>query len=623
VRLGQRLLALFVPAVLVSALTGAALMMSSVRGELIEAEQHRLELDTALRRSTLGELRRDVAVYAATPPLRGLMRAMTNDGIDPENGASTELWTERITTIFIEVLRYKPEYVQARVILLTAEGAPEWVRVERQPDGTARARPPDALQDKGNRPYVIEGRIAGEGEVVFSNITLNQEHGRIQVPHLPTLRATSVVRDDQGRDFALVVLNVSMGDVLDKIAEAHEGSKHISVMDNDGHILVHPVPGMAFSHELGTAPSTQDDSLRQSLERAAGPSEVGSWIDYNRGKVHSVRRVSMGGSSERALILVGEQSFDAIDSVITAALRQVALAGGLLALIAAALAVYLTRMTVAPIAALTKAVEDFDPERETIDLPQGLWGEAGDLAAVLQQSFDALERRNRAIAASNIELEQFAYVASHDLQEPLRTITSFTRLLREEYAHTLDAEGNEMMRFILSSCNRMASLIHDLLDYSRLRNEPEAQDVDLGTVLDEVLADLGAAIGDRNAVVEVEPMPTMRLYPQGARVLFQNLLSNALKYQNPGVTPHVRVTFETAPKGNVFRIVDNGVGIAPKNRDKVFRIFQRLHRRDEFEGTGIGLASCARIVALHSGDIWMEDGVEGGISVVVFLKDLP
>ncbi|MGK0349329.1 MAG: signal transduction histidine kinase, partial [Myxococcota bacterium] len=93
--------------------------------------------------------------------------------------------------------------------------------------------------------------------------------------------------------------------------------------------------------------------------------------------------------------------------------------------------------------------------------------------------------------------------------------------------------------------------------------------------------------------------------------------------QNPGVTPHVRVTFETAPKGNVFRIVDNGVGIAPKNRDKVFRIFQRLHRRDEFEGTGIGLASCARIVALHSGDIWMEDGVEGGISVVVFLKDLP
>ncbi len=625
-RLWQRLVVLLVPAVFGSAIVGAGLLTASVRGELIEAEQRRLELDAALRQGALdarmGELRRDVAVYAGTPPLHGLMRSMANDDIDPTDGSSTALWTGRITTIFSQAFEHKPDYVQARIILLSENGGSEWVRVDRQDDGAVVVTPRDALQDKSSEPYVVEGRQAPEGAVVLSSITLNREHGRIEVPYRPMLRATSVIRDEQGRDFALVVLNVSVGALLAEIIDVHDSSHSFWVMDEAGHILAHRQQGVAFAHELDNVPAQDTNALRQRLDRANGPSAVTSWIDRDNGRVRTVRRIPFDDSTNRSLVLVGEQSFGAINGVITSALQNAAFVGGVLALLAAILAVYLGRLTLEPILTLTKAVEKFSPDNDTLELPQDLGSEAGDLAAVLRQAFEALKLRNRVIAASNAELEQFAYVASHDLQEPLRTITSFTRLLHDDYQHLFDDDAKQMMGFILASCDRMASLIHDLLDYSRLRHEPEPEDVDVGDVLHDVVADLGAAIADKGAIVEVEQLPTMRLYPHAVRVLFQNLLSNALKYQRPGVTPHIHVSSEAMPQGHVFRVSDNGVGIAPEHREKVFQIFQRLHARDEYKGTGIGLAHCARVVSMHSGSIWIEDGEAGGICVAAHLKDL-
>ncbi|MDQ2101707.1 PAS domain S-box protein [Azospirillum isscasi] len=231
----------------------------------------------------------------------------------------------------------------------------------------------------------------------------------------------------------------------------------------------------------------------------------------------------------------------------------------------------------------------------------------------------ALRGKTEELERSNAELEAFAYVASHDLRQPLRTINSYLTLLQSDLAGTLEEETAEYMRFARDGAQRMDRLIVDLLEYSRVgRRAHGLGPVDLGGVVSTALLNLQAAIGEAAAAVAVaDALPLVAGDENELVRLFQNLIGNAVKYRRADTAPVVRVTCRREGAQWVFGVRDNGIGIAPEHRERVFGIFQRLHRRDEYEGTGVGLAVCKKIVEHHGGRIWVE-AAEGEGSHVRF-----
>jgi signal transduction histidine kinase/ligand-binding sensor domain-containing protein len=217
-----------------------------------------------------------------------------------------------------------------------------------------------------------------------------------------------------------------------------------------------------------------------------------------------------------------------------------------------------------------------------------------------------LVHANQELEQKNKELEQFAYIASHDLQEPLRTTSNFVELLRQHYNGSVDPKADKYFTFIGESAERMKILIKDLLDYSRIGREKELQVINCNKMLREVLADLGAAISETGTKIKTEQLPVVSGYPTEIKLLFQNLIINAIKFRKKNIAPQINISAQKTRDSWQFAIKDNGIGIEEKHNERIFVIFQRLHTRNEFAGSGIGLSHCKKIVELHKGKIWLE-----------------
>jgi PAS domain S-box-containing protein len=229
-----------------------------------------------------------------------------------------------------------------------------------------------------------------------------------------------------------------------------------------------------------------------------------------------------------------------------------------------------------------------------------------------QRAEQALAEKARELARSNTELEQFAYVASHDLQEPLRMVSSYTQLLARRYKGKLGSDADDFIAYAVDGAARMQRLIQDLLTYSRVGTKGrEFVPADCERLLDQVLGDLKVAIEESGAVVTRDALPIVRGDETQIGQLLQNLIGNALKFHNQE-SPHVHVSSKRNGKEWIFSVRDNGIGIDAQYAERIFVIFQRLHRRDEYPGTGIGLAVCKKIVERHGGRIWVESNQEKG-----------
>jgi PAS domain S-box-containing protein len=229
-----------------------------------------------------------------------------------------------------------------------------------------------------------------------------------------------------------------------------------------------------------------------------------------------------------------------------------------------------------------------------------------------KQAEEELASRTEDLARSNAELEKFAYVASHDLQEPLRMVASYTQLLQRRYQGQLDDDADEFIAFAVDGATRMQRLINELLAYSRVgsQGEPLAE-ADLEPVLGEVLEVLGLSIAESNATVTHDPMPTVTCDPTQIGQVFQNLIANAIKFRGED-PPIIHIGAQSSEGEWVFSVKDNGLGIEPEYFDRIFVIFQRLQSRTEYPGTGMGLAICKRIIERHGGRTWVESDSETG-----------
>ena len=227
-------------------------------------------------------------------------------------------------------------------------------------------------------------------------------------------------------------------------------------------------------------------------------------------------------------------------------------------------------------------------------------------ASSIARDIGVTKATQRELERSYKELEQFAYVASHDLQEPLRSIAGFAKILQQRYEGKLDDESDQYIGFILTSVDRLQALIDDLLSYSRSgRTELHLERVDTREVVESTLESLDAAVRESDAEITLGELPTVETDPQVLQQVFQNLLSNALKF-TPDRAPRVEVSAEHSDGAWTFAVADNGIGIDPAQADRVFEMFQRLHGRDEYGGTGIGLAISQRVVERLGGRIWCE-----------------
>ncbi|MCA1990582.1 MAG: CHASE3 domain-containing protein [Coleofasciculus sp. S288] len=251
-------------------------------------------------------------------------------------------------------------------------------------------------------------------------------------------------------------------------------------------------------------------------------------------------------------------------------------------------------------------------ERREIHPWRNSIGEVGGLVIFTEnitqrkEADEKLKEANAELVRSNSELEQFAYVASHDLREPLRKIKSYTELLAEDYQGQLDATADKYMAYITDGAERMQALISDLLTYSRVgKGDLTKEPVNLESVVNRILTDLSLTISETNAKITLKPLPTIDANFHQMVQLYQNLIANALKFRGEA-PPEILIQAQLKHDQWLFSIQDNGIGIKPQYLERIFVIFQRLHSRSKYPGTGIGLAICRKIVERHGGQIWVE-----------------
>ncbi len=226
---------------------------------------------------------------------------------------------------------------------------------------------------------------------------------------------------------------------------------------------------------------------------------------------------------------------------------------------------------------------------------------------------EALEKHVKDLAASNAELEQFAYIASHDLQEPLRMVTSFLSQIEKKYGDILDEKGRQYIYYAVDGAKRMRQIILDLLEFSRVgRTEDDLEEIDVNELLEEISILFNKHITETSATVSWSLMPAIKAFRSPLRQVFQNLIGNALKYQKPDINPVIQIGFEEQDRYWKFWVSDNGIGIDAEYFERIFVIFQRLHNKDEYSGTGIGLAIVKKIVENMGGKIWIESELGKG-----------
>jgi len=237
-----------------------------------------------------------------------------------------------------------------------------------------------------------------------------------------------------------------------------------------------------------------------------------------------------------------------------------------------------------------------------------------------EAAIDEAGKLNESLTAKNQQLDHFAYVASHDLQEPLRTVSNYLEIFQEDFPERLEGEATMYFEFINKAVERMRNLISGLLSFSRLGTSGQMEVIDLNLTLQKIRDDLETVIEEKDIILEYEKLPTVTGYRIEIKQLFQNLISNAIKFTAPDTKPHIVISFEETSNYYNFHIRDNGIGIPEKDFTKIFDMFSRLHSAKDFDGQGIGLAFCKKIVELHLGNIWVSSKFGEGTTVHFTLK---
>lgn len=763
--IAYRMFLAMVAIVLLTAVCVGVLAFVQIRATILPAQNALLEQETRRLAEYLSfridAAATDVAILEGTPPIQGIYRAEAAGGVDPYDGTRLDEWKRRLQTIFSTAVSADAAYNQVRLIDAGADGM-EVVRVDQLgKNQSLRVVEGDDLQAKGSRTYFQDGIKCPRGAIYTSHIELNEEHGTISLPYMPVLRVCKPAYAESGALLGLVVINVDLRAVFDRLLANARPQSRVYIVESNGDFVMHPNETHIFANRLGTNHTLSNEfpQLAGLMAEGAGKQTHELSIDNQSYAASAIPLVLNSGprllivqAVPTALLLAPAETLT--KSVVLGAGAAIAISVGVAFVVARSLSRPIvgitkdvrafqkgeiptnTRRTNDELGRLSQAIQEMaievrdknsalekevaahkqtELEREryaerdrlysaavqsthdaiiTYDL-QGVitsWNPAAerllgylaeevigqnvslfipndlvnerfeladrvirgefienfetrrvskqgktlDVALTLSPISDdtgrivgvsdikrdiserkamarELQRHLRDLERSNEELSQFAYIASHDLQEPLRMVSSYCQLLTDRYKGQLDGKAQKYFDYVTEGAARMRTLINALLTYSRIdRPGNPMRPVDLNAALGEVLRDLHIRIKETGAHIEANLLPTVSGDEVQLRQLMQNLLSNAIKFHGP-VPPQVVIDSRSGPNGfPVISVRDNGIGMDPDRSERIFQMFQRLHPRGEYEGTGIGLAVAKKIVERHGGRIWVETAPNAG-----------
>lgn len=520
-------------------------------------------------------------------------------------GSPDSAWKEQLATTFESMLLARPDYLQIRLIEATSEGR-EILRLEREGDGVRRV-PDSALQPKGERDYVRAARELPAGRIELSEITLNREHGRISEPYTPVLRASAAIRDGNDRPLAVVVINQDQRPVFARLRQQIAGSSELYVVRANGDFLSHPESDRCFAAERGHAydfddlfPDLRDHAL---WSRAASASGIFAGADGYRRAAGVLRLELESDRTDRFVVVAVASPLEEVVAATSGVANQSLILGLLIVALALVLAHFVARSITEPLRRIAASLRRFEAEQKLTGLPTEAGDESGVLARALNQMSELIRERTGQLEQSNIELQRFTYIASHDLQAPLRAIAGFAQFLAKDYDDVLDDRGRDYIDRVVRGCRRMQVMLRDLDCFASVeRRARPFRTIDTNLVVDEVIIALDAAIDESGGRVTRDELPPLRGDASQIAQLLQNLVANGVKYRGDEA-PRVHVSAGETDDAIHVTVTDNGIGIPAKYHRRVFEIFKRLHTHDRFPGTGIGLAVCRRIVERHGGTI--------------------
>lgn len=634
--------------ILISNIVVVSIIMRQLEAQLLLAAQHKLnqisQLQAVKFTSNIDELINDVLIVSRTAPVRAIANVGASKDTSVSEGLSVDAWRRQLSIIFSEILGFKSRYDQIRLIL--ADGT-EWLRIDRHGDkNTVRVVDDEKLQKKSARDYFQKTLKLKSGEVYLTDIELNREFGELSHPERPVIRASTPVYADDGTIFGILVFNEDLQNDFDGLQSLAGDDTNVLLSNSAGEYILHPEANKRFQFEYGRSSSIFTDypAAKKLLASSGDSFETGIAGNGDEQQVYSLRTIVYGsGNPSNRLLVATSYDLSAALQVKSHLLKKIYFLLIVITIIAVLLSIIVARRIAKPIVRMRDALTDQGINTQSKELPLSSSGEVGDLARVFEKFITELSRRqkilhaevqerknaqaeleenNKKLVSLNREMEQFAYIASHDLQEPLRTVASFVDLLVEHNAEQQDEQVKVFHGFILDSVQRMRDLVAALLDYSRLGANSAREEIDCQQLLSDVCKDLGAKIEDTQAEIRYSDLPRIAGKRTELRMLFQNMISNGIKFSRKDVRPCIHVSAERGDGEWVFCVRDNGIGISAEHFDKIFTIFQRLHNRDDFEGAGIGLAHCRKIVEMHSGKIWLESSLGEGSAFYFSLRDI-
>jgi len=591
---------------------------------LIERDQQALSYSAGLAASRItlrfDTAERDVGFLIHTPTLLGLQRAAGNDGVDPVDGSTAAALRDRAAVLFTALLTARTTYVTASLVGPTGH---ELVRVDRAPDGTVTRTAEDALSTDTRRSYFIDAANLQPGRVYASAFYLERAGDVPVVPHRPVVNVSEPIFDSAGAFTGTIVLTVELNSLFDSVTRTVGPAAAAILATSAGDYLLSPEEGRAFAFEGGASRRLQDDYPAMAGLVGGGDTEFTGTVATPSGSLFAyARRVAYDPADPASYLVLATVRAGADGGRIASLRWMTVLLAAALLLGGAAVAFLLARLIARPLRALTAVADDIAVGRRDVDLAPfaGRGDETGALARAMRvmateiaERQDKLQAQTDELTRSNQELAQFAYVASHDLQEPLRMVGSYLELLSRRYEGQLDDEAQEFIGFAVDGATRMKRLINDLLGYSRAGSTPlKIETVEARKLVDIVLGSLTLQIEDTKADIRIGALPKVRVDPIQYGRVFQNLIENAIKYRAEGRRPVIAVEAVRTDDGWRFSVADNGIGIDPIFKDKVFEIFKRLHGRERYSGTGIGLAVTKLVVERHGGRVWVEPNPGGG-----------
>jgi signal transduction histidine kinase len=453
-----------------------------------------------------------------------------------------------------------------------------------------------------NRPFFIEGKKSPYTQSLYYSVSIQQ----------PAITVSAPINSTDGRLLGVIAGRLNLAELYAIINPVSLNRETL-----DAYIVTQ-------SNLFATQPRFMEDTviLQRGIRTAAvdaciaGGKGITEGLDYqNVAVITSYRWLA----DENMCLIVEMQQAEAFSGIQSLAKTIVLIAGTIL-LVATLIATALARTITQPLLRLKEAALrlgkgewDYRVPTESTDELGSLAREFNHMADVLSENEARLREQTRLLLDSNQQLEAFSYSVSHDLRAPLRSVDGFSRILLEDYSNKLDDDGKRYITIVRDGAQQMGKLIDDLLAFSRIsRQSISTQEINVEKLVNEIAESAKKEEENRNIEIEIGSLPTCHADSSLVRQVFQNLLSNAIKYTRNREIAYIEVGAKMVDGDTVYYVRDNGAGFDMKYADKLFGVFQRLHRADEFEGTGVGLAIVRRIINRHSGRIWADAEVDKG-----------